>query len=95
MSYIINVPFSNLKHYQSDLKTSRHGFSETSIGDRVDWGSNWNNNTSTEFIVGKIQIGGMSNLGLPNPLPTNSKIQITLTSLNSYCGAGYLRGYIT
>lgn len=94
MSYIVNVPFGNLNHYQSDLKTLRHDFSKTSIGARVEWGSNWTNNTSTEFIVGKIQIG-ISNLGLPNPLPANSKIQITLTSLNSYCGAGYLRGYIT
>ena len=101
MSYILNIPFGNLKFYQGNALTNNVAyFHEISSGGKIHIGSDWMYDSSssryrsTVFDVAKIKIK-ISDLGLSQKFPKNTKINFSILNTSDWCGAGYLRGHVS
>lgn len=83
------VSFTNLSYYERDRRTLRENFYQKQAGDPIYWGCN----SQGEFNIGKIEIKPEALSGL-NFLE-ETKVEISIKSAHNYCGAGYLKAYIS
>lgn len=89
MKELKNISFDQITYYEREWYNSNDSFWSPSVGQSIYWGTN----SSGQYYLGKFEIDQAAFQGLE--IPYDLGLEIDVKSSNRYCGAGYLRAYIS